>query len=56
MVRNTSAMNHMRNIVYHMIKWMKNQGLSDTQINKRLHRMGSNIADTEKDLFQFNKG
>jgi len=50
-----SAMNQMRNNVYHLIKFMQEKGLSDQDIKSRLKRMGRNIGKTMNIIFKFQK-
>ncbi|MHA1689919.1 MAG: hypothetical protein ACTSYC_11130 [Promethearchaeota archaeon] len=38
--------NQMRNAVYHLMRFMKDNGLNDAEIIKRLRNMGRNIAKT----------
>ena len=44
MVQSEATMNQMRNSIYHLQRFMKNNGL--TEIKQRFKRMGQNIAHT----------
>ena len=44
LVQSEATMNQMRNSIYHLQRFMKNNGL--TEIKQRLKRMGKNIAHT----------
>ncbi|MBY9003343.1 MAG: hypothetical protein KGD73_05180 [Candidatus Lokiarchaeota archaeon] len=44
LVQSEATMNQMRNSIYHLQRFMKNNGL--TEIKQRLKRMGQNIAHT----------
>ncbi|MHA1340417.1 MAG: hypothetical protein ACTSRZ_11495 [Promethearchaeota archaeon] len=48
-----SAMNQMRNNIYHLVKFMQEKGFSNEEIRKRLKRMGRNIANTMNTIFKF---
>lgn len=49
----TSAMNQMRNVVYHLIRFLQDKNLSNEEIRHRLKRMGKNIGDTQSRLYDF---
>lgn len=44
LVQSDATMNQMRNAIYHLERFMKNNGISE--IKQRFHRMGQNIANT----------
>ncbi|MFX0026017.1 MAG: hypothetical protein ACFE8M_06345 [Candidatus Hermodarchaeota archaeon] len=44
LVQSDATMNQMRNAIYHLERFMKNNSISE--IKQRFHRMGQNIANT----------
>lgn len=53
LVNKTSAMNQMRNTVYHLIKFMQEKNIKNSDIDRNLKRMGKNIAITMNKIFDF---
>ena len=51
--KSSSAMNQLRNMIYHLIRFLYDSGHNDSSIIKILKRMGKNIAKTESNLFEF---
>lgn len=50
LTKKTATVNQMRNIVYHLMKYMEEKGDDDKKILQKLKRMGKNIAATENTL------
>lgn len=55
LMQSYATMNQMRNVVYHMVKFMMEKGIKENDIIIRLKRMGKNIAATEATLFKIQK-
>ena len=53
LAKSNSAMNQLRNVIYHLIRFLQNEGKNNKSIKKSLQRMGVNIAKTESKLFDF---
>ncbi|MHA1729182.1 MAG: hypothetical protein ACTSWY_10675 [Promethearchaeota archaeon] len=54
LVGTNATMNQLRNMIYHLIKFMdKKIGIEKKELIYRLRRMGKNIAKTEATLFKF---
>jgi phosphoribosyl-ATP pyrophosphohydrolase len=45
LVNKTSAMNQMRNIVYHLIKFMQEKNIKNSEIDRKLKRMGKKYCN-----------
>jgi hypothetical protein len=53
LLKTTSTMNQLRNMLYHLIKYLSNTGKQSQYIKKSLRKMGQNIGKTESPLFNF---
>lgn len=53
LLKTTSTMNQLRNMLYHLIKYLGNAGKQSQYIKKSLRKMGQNIGKTEAPLFNF---
>ena len=53
LLKTTSTMNQLRNMLYHLIKYLGNSGKQSQYIKKSLRKMGQNIGKTEASLFNF---
>ncbi|MCP4762402.1 MAG: hypothetical protein GY870_11525 [archaeon] len=52
LVGKTATSNQMRNNIYHLVKFMMDNGVNENEIRLRLKRMGKNIAETQNTIFK----